>query len=228
MAVTLGSSGITFSDSTSQTSARVDSGAFIAMMTFAQEGSWTWVNPGASKVVVKCVGGGGGAAGYAESGGAGGYTEMLIDVTSVSTVAVTVGAGGAGVGYYAGASGGGTSSFGSYCSATGGGGANTYSTHSGGHGGGGSGGQINLNGSSGSGHSNSIGTCPIGRGGESHFGGGGVQIRNHGYNGAQQDKIYSGAPGAGAPGGLTNGQGHHWPNTPNRGETGCVIVYAYK
>jgi hypothetical protein len=228
MAVVLGSSGVTFSDSTSQSTSITDTGAFIGMQSYSQSGTYTWVNPGATTVVVKLVGGGGGSAGYSESGGGGGYSEAVINVSGVATVSVTVGGGGYGVGYYAGAGSGGTSSFGSYCSATGGGGANTYSTHSGGHGGVGSGGQVNLYGSSGSGHANGIGACPVGRGGESYFGGGGVQIRNHGYNGAQNDKIYVGSAGAGAPGKGTDGHGCYWPTTPNLGEPGCVIVYSYK
>ena len=221
--------GITFSNGTGQSVKINDDGSFIGMTSFTQSGTWTWVRPGGcKKVVVKVIGGGGGAAGYCESGGGGGYSEMVIDVTGAPTVSVTVGAGGAGVGYYTTASNGGTSSFGSYCSASGGNGANTYWTHSGGTGGVGSGGQVNLNGGAGAGHSNSTGTCPLGRGGESHLGGGGVQIRNHGYNGARNDKIYEGSPGAGAPGKTTDGTGSHWPTTPNMGETGAVIVYAYK
>jgi len=85
-----------------------------------------------------------------------------------------------------------------------------------------------LNGGAGSGHCNSSGTWPGGRGGESHLGGSGVQIRNHGYNGARYDKIYEGSPGAGAPGKMTDGGGCHWPTTPNMGEAGAVIIYAYK
>ena len=62
MAVTLGSSGITFSDSTSQTSAgKADraSGDLIDIQSFGASG--TWVNPGATMVHVKLIGGGGGA-----------------------------------------------------------------------------------------------------------------------------------------------------------------------
>lgn len=98
----------------------------------------TWTKPtGCTKVKVTVIGGGGGGGGVrtrssarilvmGSAGGAGGTAIKLIDVSSVSTVAVTIGTGGAGggsggspTGWEAGTTGG-TSSFGSYCSASGG------------------------------------------------------------------------------------------------------------
>jgi hypothetical protein len=217
--------GLTFNDGTYQSSVQPDIGSLINVAQFKATGTWTKPT-GCTKVIVKVLGGGGGAAGYCESGGAGGYSEALVDVTGVSTVEVTVGAGGAGVGYYAAATGGGTSSFGSYCSATGGGGANSYSSHSGGQGGSGSGGQVNLQGGGGMGHVNSVGHWG-GRGGQGYFGGSGAMVRNHTNLGSGiSNTVGHGSPGAGGPGQITNGGGYH--NVGGQGERGLVLVYAYK
>tara|TARA_Y100000114_G_C11750960_1_gene324316 strand:- start:1160 stop:1879 length:720 start_codon:yes stop_codon:yes gene_type:complete len=96
---------------------------------FSTAGTYTWTKPAdCSKVKVTVVGGGGGggaAGNTAQSGrsggGAGGGTAIkLIDVSSIASETVTVGAGGT-AGVTAGGGGaGGTSSFGSHCSATGG------------------------------------------------------------------------------------------------------------
>lgn len=171
----------------------------------------------ATTAVVKLVGGGGGAAGYTESGGAGGYSEARIDTSAVTTVTVTVGAAGTAVGYYAAAGAGGTSSFGSYCSATGGYGSNNNYNHSGGAGGSGSGGNVNLQGGGGQGHTNSIGAHQ-GRGGGSYFGGGASWNRstNTGITG-------TGAPGAGGPGSNSDAG-----SAGATGGIGMVVVYTYK
>ena len=171
----------------------------------------------ATTAVVKLVGGGGGAAGYTESGGAGGYSEARIDTSAVTTVTVTVGAAGTAVGYYAAAGDGGTSSFGAYCSATGGYGSNRNYNHSGGAGGTGSGGNVNLQGGGGQGHTNSIGAHQ-GRGGGSYFGGGASWNRstNTGITG-------TGAPGAGGPGSNSDAGA-----TGAAGGIGMVVVYTYK
>ena len=92
------------------------------------ESSGTYTKPaGIKRVKVYVTGGGGGGAGgnpnwnNGGAGGAGGTAIEIIDVSNVSTVAVTVGVGGANSGHNGGnANGGGTSSFGSYCSAAGG------------------------------------------------------------------------------------------------------------
>lgn len=76
--------------------------------------STTWTKPaGVKSVEVTCVGGGGGgpANGF---GGSGGYAKRIIDVSDVSSVPVTVGAGGATL------TAGGVSSFGSYLTVEGG------------------------------------------------------------------------------------------------------------
>ena len=167
--------------------------------------------------VVKLVGGGGGAAGYAESGGAGGYSETRIDVSAVANVTVTVGAAGTAVAYYAAGGTGGTSSFGSYCSATGGYGSNANYSHAGGAGGTGSGGNVNLQGGGGQGHCNSIGAHQ-GRGGGSYFGGGASWNRS--TNTAVTGPA---APGAGGPGSNTDAGA-----AGATGGIGMVLVYTYK
>jgi hypothetical protein len=220
------SQGISFADGTVQ-SASGDSGSLIGVSTFVASG--TWYKPaGCKSVVVKVVGGGGGATGYCESGGAGGYSEAQVDVSDVTSVSVTVGGGGAHTVYATASGSGGTSSFGSYCSATGGGGANSYINHSGGFGGVGSGGQINLQGGGGQGHVNSTGSWSGGRGGASYFGGSAGFIRNHGHLSASYlGKTFHGAPGAGGPGAQTDGA-TAGGQKGGYGENGIVIVYAYK
>lgn len=223
MAITLGSSGVTFSDGTTQTTkfdTTNDLGSLLSISSYTSAGTFTWTKPaGCSKVTVRVVGGGGGAAGYCESGGAGGYSEKTIDVSAVSTVTVTVGGGGGAVGYYAAAGDGGTSSFGAYCSATGGYGANRNWSHTGGAGGAGSAGDINLYGGTGTGHGNSMGHGALGRGGSSFYGGAPGNNRA-----ANTGKVGPGAPGCGGPGNRTNdGSPAGGTGTP-----GAVIVWEYK
>lgn len=224
MATTLNSSGLVFPDTSVQTSlyaSAQDQGGLISITSYATVGTYTWTKPSNCKtVLVRLVGGGGGAAGYCESGGAGGYSEKVIDVTAVSTVSVTVGGGGASVAYYTTGADGGTSSFGAYCSATGGYGSNRQSSHSGGTGGIGSGGDINLLGGTGTGHANSSGSAPLGLGGTSYFGSSGAINRS-----TTSTKLYNGAPGAGGPGARTN-DGAGGAGVAN-GEVGLVVVEAY-
>jgi hypothetical protein len=223
MAITLGSTGVTFPDSTTQTTkfdSVNDTGGIINITSFTASGIWTKPS-GCTSVLVQVVGGGGGAAGYCESGGGGGYSEKVVDVTSVATVTVTVGGGGASVAYYAAGGAGGTSSFGTYCSASGGGGANTGGSHCGGDPGLGSGGSINLYGGVGTGHANNSGHYPGGTGGGTFFGGSGTVSRS-----TTSTKLYNGAPGSGGPGARTN-DGAGAAGISN-GESGLVVVYAYK
>jgi hypothetical protein len=193
-------------------------GGLISIASFT--GSGTYVVPSnCTKIYVKLVGGGGGSAGYCESGGAGGYSEGTFQVVPGTSYSITVGGGGGGVGYYAAAGNGGTSSFGSLLSATGGYGANQNYSHGGGHGGVGSGGQVNLYGGSGTGHANSGNHSQAGpAGGGSYFGGPGSQTRAGGTA-----TNFSPAPGSGATGGLTETS-----NGGTGGPGGLVVVYAYR
>jgi len=208
---------ITFSDGSVQGSAFTstnDTGNLLEITTFSATGTWT--KPArCGKVIVKVVAGGGGAASYCESGGGGGYSEKVIDVTAVSTVAVTVGGGGAAVGYYAAAPQGGTSSFGSYCSATGGYGANQNASHTGGHGGVGSAGDVNFLGGCGTGHGNTGGREAVGAGGGTYWGS--SRMASH----SQNTPVGFAAPGSGGVGGAMQG----WVGSA--GASGLVVVYSY-
>lgn len=216
MSITLGSSGVTFTDgSTQTTTAPYDRGRPISIVTFTGNGTYT-VPAKCSTILVQIVGGGGGSAGYCEAGGAGGFAEGSFSVSPGTQYAVTIGGGGGGVGYYAGAGRGGTSSFGSLISATGGYGANNNYSHGGGHGGSGSGGQIQIDGGTGTGHGNSAAHGQPAGGGPSFFGGPGGQYRS------TTPSNYGPAWGTGATGGRTNDGGS--------GTTGCggvCVVYAY-
>lgn len=240
MAVTLGASGVTFSNGATQTTRPTgglaingtDRGDFVDMQSFPVSGTWT-NSYGATMVHVKLVGGGGGGAGYCEGGGAGCYAENVFNVSGVGSVAVTVGGGGGYASYSAAAGQGGTSSFGSYMSAIGGYGANQQYAHSGGHGGNSAAGQaVHVQGGGGCGHINGVGHGSVSSmGGASYFGGAQAHIRNHGNLGwAVQHGTYAGAPGSGGPGNVTD-----WTYTGARGHTageygqrGIVIIYAYK
>lgn len=118
-------------------------------------GSGTWTKPsGCKKIKVIVTGGGENSVNTYVGGGAGGTAIEYIDVTSVSSVAVTVGAAGSPAG---------TSSFGAYCSATGG--------NSTGFGGVGSGGTLNLSGGAGGfvGYNATAGVYEAGFGGGSYW-----------------------------------------------------------
>lgn len=188
------------------------------LYTFTSNGTYNKSGSDVKMLRVICVGAGGGGRGYHESGGAGGYTERVIEATQISSISVTVG-GGTGGGYYFGFSGqGGTTSFGSYCSAAGGHGANQNRSHAGGHGGLGYGGNINMYGGGGGGHApgyNNQQGGESGQGGASFFGGG-SQGRHggHGYSDAM-------APGGGAFGGAGNHNG-------GTGGGGICLVYEYR
>jgi len=186
-----------------------------SIQTFTTSGTWT-KPAGIGKVLVRLVGGGGGGSGHGESGGAGGYSERLIDVSSISSVQVTVGQGSQNPSYYSGnGNPGQTTSFGTYLSATGGNGANSTYQHCGGLPGVGSGGDFNIYGGGGTGHYGYTGI-----GGTSHFGGQGAsghpQGGNYTFNVSGQV-----APGAGG------GAGWRSSYQGGKGGGGIVIVYEY-
>lgn len=215
MAITLGSSGITYGDSSAQTSGYVDRGKPISITQFTSTGTYT-VPANCTTILVQLVGGGGGSAGYLESGGAGGFAEGFYSVSPGATYTVTIGGGGGGVGYYAAAGDGGTTSFGALISASGGYGANRNYSHGGGHGGSGSGGQINLQGGSGTGHGNSASHAQPSGGGASFFGSaGGKRRTNDAAN-------YGPAWGTGGPGAITD-----IGSSGTAGYQGTCVVYAY-
>ena len=233
MAATLGSSSLTYSDSTTRSTSTPETGILFDVQSFTSSATWTKPT-GATMVHVKLIGGGGGGCGYCESGGAGGYAEGFYDISAVATVAVTVGGGGSYGQYYSACGNGGTSSFGGYLSATGGSGANTYSSHSGGHGGstfGGAG--FSVQGSAGCGHINSAGHSALGSfGGAGYFGGAQAHARQHQNLSIVQHGVCGfSAPGSGGPGNVTDWGSSYYPRGHSPGEygqPGVVIVYAYK
>ena len=202
----------------------VDSG-FDSTQVFTSVGSHTWTKPsGITKVKVTVTAGGGGGGSHNSDdahggGGAGGTAIETIDVSSVSSVSVTVGGGGAGsVGdSQAGGGTGGTSSFGSYCSATGG--APPANWGLGGVGGVGSGGDLNLRGGNGvCGNIDGYGSSEAGgTGGSSYWGGG----PHGGTNWAARGAL--GAPGSGGAGSMASTN-----NSGTAGQAGVVLVEQYK
>ena len=196
-----------------------EGGGLQSMNVFNTSGSHTWTKPSGTKRVKVFVtgGGGGGMSGPSNdnpgsSGGGGGTAIKVIDVTSISSVSVTVGAGGAGNSTSSGVrygNGGGTSSFGSHCSATGGGaGYAGNDDRYGGIGGVGSGGDLNLHGDSGTSEGND-GTNnpnpPASPAGASFWGGLGMygannagltQANMNGYHGSAGGNMFAGS-GAG-------------------------------
>jgi hypothetical protein len=81
-----------------------DVSGFNSMQQFTSSGTWTKPS-GITKIVVEIFGGGGGGGGGrssgsypngANGGGAGGYSMKVIDVSSISTATVTIGAGSSG------------------------------------------------------------------------------------------------------------------------------------
>lgn len=192
------------------------------IFTFTGNGTYTKSGTDVRRIHVIVCGGGGGGRAYAESGGAGGYAEKILDATGITTVSVTVGGGGAGGAYFGFSPGGGTTSFGGFVSASGGGGANAHIQHNGGLGGLGSSGELNAWGGGGGGHNNqdqyNSNGAP-GHGGVSFFGGG--QPSGHASSTQPSDVASWGAGGvAVAP--SHNGQGGR------NGKGGICIVYEYK
>ena len=182
------------------------------IQVFTSTGANTYTKPWdvlRVKVRVQGAGGGGGNATASDpgsasggGGGGGGFSEKIIVADVVGpTETMTVGAGG-GV-----ASTGGTTSFGSHCSATGGGGGtSTNETQgSGGAGGAGSGGDINFeggDGDNGMGGSGSNYPAAGGYGGNSHLGGGGkagkIPSTSLASSAGSAGNIYGGGGGGGA------------------------------
>jgi hypothetical protein len=184
--------------------------------------SGTWTKPtGCSYVLVELCGGGGAGGGSSslqnagtQGGGAGGYSRKVIDVSAISTVTVTIGAGGTGVSAGTGNAGG-TTSFGAHCSATGGAGGVSTTTNGGGGGGTGSSGDVNITGGDGFGGFSTM----SGNGGGSFFGGGpkGVYTSGSSTPGNNASAYGAGGSAAAVATGQSNAAG-------GNGAGGIVIV----
>jgi len=199
-------------------------GGFQSIQTFSSNGTYT-KPAGIKKIKVYTTGGGAGGAGAASNsdfgggGGAGGTAIEVLDATSINTVTVTVGAGGAAVTGDHHGNAGATSSFGSYHSASGGGvgrhgnAGNVF----GGAGGTASGGDINITGGSGNfGDDSDNNHMAGGSGGSSFWGGAGRGCTGSGsYSGT--DGVF----GSGGGGGANN-------HASRAGGTGFVLVEEYK
>jgi hypothetical protein len=82
--------------------AAAPSSGFNSVQVFTSSGTWTKPGTGITKVIVEVQGAGGGGASdttvnYAHTGAGGGYAKKFLDVSSISTSTITVGAGGAGI-----------------------------------------------------------------------------------------------------------------------------------
>ena len=199
-------------------------GTAISVSNAGTTGTWTKPS-GCTNVLVYCTGGGGGArandSAYRGAGGGGGATAIgYYDVSAISSAAVTVGAGGLMVRGSGRGGTGGTSSFGTFCTATGGVGGQTDVPYEGGKGGDASGGFINLPGGPGE---MAHGADRQGGGGESYWFKSGS---SHWAYGADANTFPTNTYGQWGSGG---GVGYYAQNftTYGNGGGGVVIVYSY-
>jgi hypothetical protein len=195
---------------------------FSQIQAFTNSGTFT-VPIGVTRLRVTVIGGGGAGGTHPNipsgGGGAGGVgVHILSGLTPGSSIAVTVGTGGAAITSGTGNGGnGGTSSFGTYVSATGGtggGGNPALTTAAGGTGGTAVGGDINSGGSCGT---DSI--IPAARGGDGGGPGGG-----RGTTGSVQGLAAQGYGGGGGGGGASNTSGTGAGSPGGNGAAGIVIV----
>ena len=198
-------------------------GGLASQQVFTASGTWTKPTDIILIKVYVTAGGGGGSPNHLSNvpgcgGGAGGTAIEIIDVSSVSSVTVTIGISGPL------STGGGTSSFGAYCSATGGaGGATGNYAAQGAFSGVGTGGDINLKGGGG-GTNTSYEASYLaagGKGGES-FWGGGAAAGGNGTSIVPNDADSAGFGCGGGGGGAESG------NLASVGGAGIIVVEEYK
>ena len=217
-----------------EANASAGGGGLQSMQVFTASGTWTKpADINLVKVTVVGGGGGGGSAmatsDLAAGGGAGGGTAIeVIDVSGISSETITIGAGGAGGTGGGVGSDGGTTSFGSHCSATGGEGGlpNNTSEKQFNEGGIGVGGDLNLKGSPGTSRiTNSSATGGEGAHGGASFLGGGAPGKN---TNSGENTPFSGTVGYGG-GGQGGGGGNNVNSAWNgsAGGAGIIIVEEY-
>jgi len=210
-----GSATLSFASATS------DSG-LKSMQVFTSSGTWT--RPADITLAHVCIVGAGAGGGCGSGGGAGAYAEKIIDVSSIGTSTVTIGAGGAGSTAQPGGTVGGLSSWvdGTNTLSCGGGLAPTSNgtAYKGGLGGVATGGTLNIVGGDSDPHHDSSYIEQIGStGGASFFGGGGAGgSSGTGLEPGNAARAY----GAGGGGAQSSG-------TPTGGDGmgGVCIVYEY-
>jgi hypothetical protein len=101
--LTLGGSGTAVTVHASATTSGFPEAGLASVQTFTSSGTWTRPT-GITKVIMEVQGAGGGGAGndgtgyYCTGGGGGGYAKKFLDVSSISTSTITVGAAGSGGG----------------------------------------------------------------------------------------------------------------------------------
>jgi len=225
--LTLGGSGDTVTLGSGASASGFDSG-LASVQTFTSSGTWTRPS-GITKVIMEVQGAGGSGSGSpngedCNGGAAGGYAKKFLDVSSISTSTITVGAGGAGV---EGASGvinaGNDGGFSKWADGTNtitanGGDGGSLSHYAGTEGATATGGDINIQG--GDGWSIEYSAYTGSRGGFSFLGTGG---HGKGYG-----KSTSGWPPRGY--GAGSGSVSNWSSsyTSDTGGAGIVIVWEYK
>ena len=226
-------------------------GGLQSMNVFTSTGTSTWNKPsGITKVKVYVTAGGGGCSAVGGNrvddvgagGAAGGTAIKIIDVSSISSVTVTVGIGGTATPHNAGSSANDTtggagqpSSFGSHCSATGGKAGRSYYTNNAGvvgHAvpGVGSGGDINIQGGYGDLPTLNMSApagLPGGLGGVSFWGGPGRGAMDDNFTNGSND--ISGGASSGSSGGAfgSGGSAGSRDFTGGAGTHGVVVVENY-
>lgn len=188
-------------------------GGLKGLQLITTSGTYTKTS-GTVQALVIAVGGGGGGGGYpsvsSDGGGGGGMALSLVDLSATSTVACTIGAGGAGGAGGIGTAGGSTS-FGGLVVAAGGAGGSNNQIDAGTPGGAGTTGLLKMSGCAGGNANTRMG----GVGGGAFFGGGGI--------GGTYNSVRTGGNGGGYGGG---GGGGSWGNG-GAGAPGCIFVLEF-